>query len=524
LTYNFNLGNGATGTDNGNVIQIANGKDPARTQNFTYDALNRIQQAYTNGPNWGETFGPLATLPGVAPATPGIDAWGNLTNRSGVTGKTLTEALSCPASANNQLTTCFTYDAAGNLIKNGTATYTYDAENRIITTAGTSYIYDGDGQRIEKCTAGATAGTCSSIATGTYYWKQGDGGTIAETDLHGNWTAAYGIIRGKIASRVDLPANTLHYYFNDHLGTTSVVTSAAGVVQKESDYFPYGGEIAIVSGDANRYKFTGKERDSESGLDMFGARYYGSSLGRFMTPDPLYLELRRLGDPQQLNLYSYTRNNPLKFIDATGLDVTCSGDRCDDNLKALQKDTSFKVAMDKNGKIGTEGDIDIKHLSKSEKQLLKAIGDTKHHVSINAIGGAKDSSVFFGASHGASHTIAFDQTALLDTAKNAGGMTSAQLVGHEIVEGYAESKGTSLKNAHNFADRFFPGFDDPIGASPGARTATDLLSIYLLYPIHGTGVTENIEVKFNTPIPIQAINDKTAQRTPGFPVDVEKQR
>jgi RHS repeat-associated protein len=304
------------------VIQIANGKDGNRTQNFTYDALNRIQQAYTNGPNWGETFGPLATGPGVAPATPGIDAWGNLTNRSGVTGKTLTEALSCPASANNQLTTCFTYDAAGNLIQNGTATYTYDAENRIITTAGTSYIYDGDGQRIEKCTAGATAGTCSATATGTYYWKQGDGGTIAETDLHGNWTTAYGIIRGKIASRVDLPANTLHYYFNDHLGTTSVVTSAAGVVQKESDYFPYGGEIAIVSGDANRYKFTGKERDSESGLDMFGARYYSSSLGRFITPDwaakATAVPYANFGNPQSLNLYSYVQNNPTTVGDPDG--------------------------------------------------------------------------------------------------------------------------------------------------------------------------------------------------------------
>jgi RHS repeat-associated protein len=320
LTYNFNLGNGATGTDNGNVIQIANGKDPNRTQNFTYDALNRIQQAYTNGPNWGETFGPLATGPGVAPATPGIDAWGNLTNRSGVTGKTLTEALSCPASANNQLTTCFTYDAAGNLIKNGTATYTYDAENRIITTAGTSYIYDGDGQRIEKCTAGTTAGTCSSTATGTYYWKQGDGGTIAEADLHGNWTTAYGLIRGKIASRVDLPANTLHYYFNDHLGTTSVVTSAAGVVQKESDYFPYGGEIAIVSGDANRYKFTGKERDAESSLDNFGARYYASSMGRFMTPDKPFAD-QRTADPQSWNLFGYARNNPLTFVDSGGFKV-----------------------------------------------------------------------------------------------------------------------------------------------------------------------------------------------------------
>lgn len=105
-----------------------------------------------------------------------------------------------------------------------------------------------------------------------------------------------------------------------------------------------------------RHSFTGKERDSESGLDNFGPRYFGSSLGRFQSPDPLYIELHRLVDPQQLNLYAYARNNPLTFTDPTGLDITCTGKRCDDYLKALRKDVSFKIAYDKNGKVVTEGD------------------------------------------------------------------------------------------------------------------------------------------------------------------------
>ena len=57
------------------------------------------------------------------------------------------------------------------------------------------------------------------------------------------------------------------------------------------------------------FKFTGKERDAESGLDMFGARYYGSSMGRFMTPDwaakPTAVPYAHYGNPQSLNLYSY---------------------------------------------------------------------------------------------------------------------------------------------------------------------------------------------------------------------------
>jgi RHS repeat-associated protein len=65
---------------------------------------------------------------------------------------------------------------------------------------------------------------------------------------------------------------------------------------------------------------TGKERDTESGLDYFNARYYGSSMGRFMSPDPSGLFYADQTNPQSLNLYSYVRNNPLINIDPTGLD------------------------------------------------------------------------------------------------------------------------------------------------------------------------------------------------------------
>lgn len=71
-------------------------------------------------------------------------------------------------------------------------------------------------------------------------------------------------------------------------------------------------------------RFTGKERDSESGLDMFGARYYGSSLGRFMTPDwaakPVDVPYANFGNPQSLNLYSYVQNNPTTLGDPDGHD------------------------------------------------------------------------------------------------------------------------------------------------------------------------------------------------------------
>jgi RHS repeat-associated protein len=160
------------------------------------------------------------------------------------------------------------------------------------------------------------------------------------------------------------------------------------------------------------YKLTGKERDSESGLDNFGARFDPSSIGRFMSADPLYIELHRLADPQQLNLSMYGRNNPLSITDPTGMDITCVGPRCPDYLAALQKDVSFKVDYDKNGKVETVRDVDKKEFSKSDKAFSNAIDDTKHHVTINAIDGTNGNpGLFFGASHGASHTIAFGRVA-----------------------------------------------------------------------------------------------------------------
>jgi RHS repeat-associated protein len=74
-------------------------------------------------------------------------------------------------------------------------------------------------------------------------------------------------------------------------------------------------------------RFTGKERDTESGNDYFGARYYGSSMGRFMSPDPMGMSLADPTNPQSFNLYSYVLNNPLTNIDPTGLDcVKDNGD------------------------------------------------------------------------------------------------------------------------------------------------------------------------------------------------------
>ncbi len=103
------------------------------------------------------------------------------------------------------------------------------------------------------------------------------------------------------------------------------------------------------------YRFTGKERDSESGLDNFGARYHASTMGRFMSPD-------RVGghqeDPQTLNKYAYVRNNPLNLTDPTGLDLYMQGcgddtNTCKDNFVGTTDDKGnfarTTIKSDENG-------------------------------------------------------------------------------------------------------------------------------------------------------------------------------
>jgi RHS repeat-associated protein len=91
-----------------------------------------------------------------------------------------------------------------------------------------------------------------------------------------------------------------------------------GNVVRRHDYYPFGEEYAPPPLTPDRLRFTAKERDVETGLDYFGARYYASRIGRFTTVDPLMDQQKALVDPQQWNRYAYVRNNPLRYTDPDG--------------------------------------------------------------------------------------------------------------------------------------------------------------------------------------------------------------
>ncbi len=340
-TYDFGLGT----SDNGNVLSIGNCLNAARSQSFSYDGLNRIASAISSGPQWGETFT--------------IDSWGNLTNESQISGKTNHEGLNTTANTNNQLVG-FGYDTAGNMTSNGSTTYIYDAENRLIWTSGERYIYDGDGKRVEKCVAATPTTACPTSGTnGTLYWRGTGSDTLDETDLSGNPVEEYIFFNGQRIARRDVTSTgatiAVHYYFSDQVGSHSVIENATGTAtEQDIDYYPYGGVendycTACV---AQHYKFNGKERDPESGLDNFGARYDTSNLGRFMTPDwaakPIAVPYAHYGNPQSLNLYSYVQNNPTTLGDPDGHDVVFDNPDAQKKQEAMSRLTA-KMKSDEKG-------------------------------------------------------------------------------------------------------------------------------------------------------------------------------
>lgn len=104
------------------------------------------------------------------------------------------------------------------------------------------------------------------------------------------------------------------------------------------------------------HKFTGKERDAESGLDYFGARYYASTMGRFMSPDydtlPDTVPYADFNNPQSLNLYSYGGNNPLSSADANGHSVNvCTNDAYGNQQCSLLSNDQYAAASQGNGSL-----------------------------------------------------------------------------------------------------------------------------------------------------------------------------
>ena len=150
------------------------------------------------------------------------------------------------------------------------------------------------------------------------------------------------ITAGEVSSVVTAGAAVaINWLVSDHLGTPRMILDQTGTLAsvKRHDYLPFGEELfapaggrttgwGYASGDGIRQQFTSQERDSETGLDYFDARYFASIQGRFISVDPENAGADRY-DPQSWNGYSYAGNAPLTFYDPTGLwkEVPCNSGR-----------------------------------------------------------------------------------------------------------------------------------------------------------------------------------------------------
>ena len=255
----------------------------------------------------------------------------------------------------------YTYDLSGDVTADTTTgnQYLFDAEGRIcavqspVATGGwimTGYVYDAEGQRVAKGTI--TAWNCDPSANGltdeTDYILGPGGEQVTEVaqDADGNMQVqrTYVYAAGATIATYDPVANpaynssssstvpqTLYmpsFRLTDWLGTLRATTDSSGVLQGTCASLPYGDATACSGNIPDNHHFTGKERDTESGNDYFGARYYASTMGRWLSPDwsakvePV--PYAKLDNPQTLNLYSYVGNNPLGKADPDG-HYTCHG-------------------------------------------------------------------------------------------------------------------------------------------------------------------------------------------------------
>jgi RHS repeat-associated protein len=172
-----------------------------------------------------------------------------------------------------------------------------------------TFVYDGDGQRVKKTLSGGTT---------TYYVRGAAGETIAVYDGSGSLKVKNILSGGEAIGKIDASGNRF-YYLKDHLGSIRVTVNESGSPVGYDDYYPFG---KIMDGRSNNsgnsndlYKFTGKERDTEASLnlDYFGARYYDAALGRWLSVDPM------ADDYPRWSPYAYSMDNPLKYIDPTGM-------------------------------------------------------------------------------------------------------------------------------------------------------------------------------------------------------------
>jgi RHS repeat-associated protein len=296
LNYDFV---GTTNNDGNIKSQTLTTPNAVYTQTFQYDSLNRLKQAeekVSGNQTWVQNFS--------------YDRYGNRVGfNQTVNGQTTNGTPSVDVNTNRFNTgQGYVYDFAGNVVQ--------DPQNR-------QFVFNGDNKQVQVKDA-------NQNVIGTYLYD-GNGKRIKKVTNQESTTFVYS--GGKLVAEYTLTtatptAPTTNYMGTDILGSPRIVTNQNAQVVSRRDFMPFGEDIPNVGNrtqaigyktDNLRQKFTGYQKDNETGLDFAQARYYNNSVGRFTAVDPL-LASGRSANPQTFNRYSYTANNPVIFTDPSGLD------------------------------------------------------------------------------------------------------------------------------------------------------------------------------------------------------------
>jgi len=292
----------------GNITSIV---EPTMTKSYVYDDLNRLTQAI-HTPTTGS-----ATTYSYA-----YNAIGNITVANGQGYTYAGTGLANPHAVTTIGTNAYVYDNNGNMTSAPGLATTYNWQNQptgFTSADGRLFksYYDETGERFIYKTP-----TVTEVQVTDDYIVRG-GKPELTLEVGG---VPLAIISGSG------PSTTVYRTIADHLGTPIKQVNASGTVTETVSYSPFGGVVS-QSGSLNAKRgYTGHEEDAETGLVYAEARYYNPTISRFTQQDPSHIYLAHqqfknligidrsqiLLDPQQLNSYSYVRNNPITNIDSTG--------------------------------------------------------------------------------------------------------------------------------------------------------------------------------------------------------------
>ena len=293
----------------GRVMYAQNLNDATLDRSYDYDHVGRLITSHSGIEARAHMgIGPSGTPDGPYSQSYSYDQWGNITYREGWGG----DNNSFTATYTNNKRNGLTYDAAGNLTNDLGLTYTYDATGQQATASYSGYLlqqyYDGDGLRVKKSDAGAV----------TYYLRSSvlGGQVVAEITSSGTWQRGYVYLGSQLLAVQQ--SNAVSWIHQDPIAKSKRVTNSAGTVVSIVELDPWGGNTNRDSNAAFQpQKFTTYTRDGNAADDaMF--RRYNRWWSRFDQPDP-YGGSYNLRNPQSFNRYPYVQNDPVNFIDPTGL-------------------------------------------------------------------------------------------------------------------------------------------------------------------------------------------------------------